>query len=186
MIPLNIDIWERAARWDSFRKRGSAKIMKRVLRQVARYWYDRYLPEHFQPKGATKYHIKPNEDTGRPLTWTGTLRRRMTRPLDPSDITGTSKQVTIRLRYGRPPEFPSQEDLATAIYAEMENRSVPYRTARAAVHRRNAYSREARRAFDRGLRAVHGSDVRTLKSKAARFAKALFDEAAHGPMRRRG
>jgi hypothetical protein len=161
-IRIQIDIIDRMQNMKNFRKRGMNGIIKRSLVAATLYWHRTYAKLHFQREGVERYGLKPNRKTGLPLVLTGNLRRRILQHKTRADVSGTSKGVRLRMRYGRPPAW-SDENVRELIFYEMRDRNISYAQAAVRVRSMVGYNQKAKRLFQSKIPKVVSSEAKDLK-----------------------
>ncbi|GAG21866.1 unnamed protein product, partial [marine sediment metagenome] len=99
--------------------------------------------------------------SGEPYVESGTLRSRMIRKRTAGEVTGTSRRVTLRLKFGRPPKY-TEEVIRKMIAREMR-KGRTFKQAQRKVYRQANYSREMREQAQRDLTVVAGGEMRSLR-----------------------
>ena len=88
--------------------RGLAKIFLEAMQEAGLRWHRDTLPKHFEPGASTRYQYESRtrayrrrkqrlKGHGRPLEWSGTLKRAVTRM---AQVTGSKQTVRVKMDTG--------------------------------------------------------------------------------------
>jgi len=171
---------------ENFRARGFNRILKAGLKANVLEWHRRYASVHFTRRAYTRYAgmglYRQQKRTGDPFVESGSLRERMLRPRTQAEVTGTSKQVTLRLPIGRPPQY-TDEGLKRQVLIEMRKHNISYRQAQRRVYAKAQYTKETRELLKTHIPAVAGQEPRHLRAHLRDFVVRELNK--HGRKRRR-
>jgi len=168
VIGMSFQVLEDVRQHENFRERGFAKLLKAALKDNVYHWHRSFAAFHFTRQAYSRYRYlgvyRHQKKGGEPLVETGTLRRRMLRPRNETEMTGTSRRVTLKMPMGRPPE---QTDalLRKRTIRVMREKGMSYRQALNYVMRRTGYSKKGREMIQSHIPVVAGGEARHLRGK---------------------
>lgn len=207
MIPLQFDIREDIAKRRRFSARGFNQIMKRGLVQMVLYWHREYAPRHFTERARQLYgtrgsrsrgwYMDPethrweraSKNRGTPLVYTGNLRSRILSERGMGDITATSKQARLKMRYGRPGLSDyTPEQINNEAIRLMLDRNISIEQAIAKIEAEIAtgrgYKPQVKKYFQEQITKVHTSERAHMLKKLRDFVIRELDRTGVGRRRR--
>lgn len=165
VMAFKITVERDATRDRNHMPRGCKKLIKETMKEGMAEWHTRYMGHHFTRAAYSRYGWQGayphRKRSGDPYVESGRLRERMTRRRTAAEVTGTSKRVTLRLKFGRPPKY-TEERLRKMIAREMR-KGATYKQAQRRVYRQANYSRQMREQAQRDLAVVAGGEMRSLR-----------------------
>jgi len=162
-------------------------IVKQSLRVGLEEWHKRFLPIHFTRAAYSRYgraYPKPKRH-GDPFVESGTLRDRMLAASQRKNIRGTSRTMTLRMKFGRPPQYENPEHVRRQILATMMRDNLTWEEAKQRVWSRAGYHPITKARVDKGLHAMHGGEATAIVARARRETVKLIKEAMPKGKRRR-
>lgn len=164
VFPYIIEVREDVQKLDNFRKRGFNGIMKRALVMLVLDWMRLFIHKHFKRQAYNEYpevYTKRKKRGRDPLVLTGALRKRIVRRFSKGQVRGTSKKVTLRVPFGRPPAF-TEKFLRKATFIVMDERKISFKQAQRLVFSRAGYSRKAKAFFNKAIPFMSNSEAKRL------------------------
>lgn len=152
-----------------------------VLKDSLAWWHKNLARKHFTRAAYNEYKDEysrfKKKKRGAPLVRRGRLIQKALAARQRNSIRGTFRNASMTVRYGRPGRF-TPEAIETAIFIEMEKRSINYNQARSRVYSKAGYGARQSRAMNRMMAAVSDGDLQLAVQQEIKNRRKVMREMA--------
>lgn len=188
MIPaLIIDVREDVEKLAKFTERGFRRLLKPALKDAVLDWHKRFAKHHFTRAAYSRYgasYPARKRAPKKPFVVSGHLRDFILRAKTLKDVSGTSKKVRLKMKFGRPRGM-TEEKLKTQVFIEMRKSKIDFKTAQRRVFSKAGYSKRVRDLLAKGIQAVHTGEFNAMRKVIKASIIKRMNASQHKTMRKR-